>query len=237
MKNFKIYFVILSLALISSCDEGLECNRVSTNIISETRDLKDFKGVVFSNQGNIVLTQGSEYSFTIKGPDNVVEFTNTTIEDELLVISSNTCFNGDYDLDIEITAPEYRYINLAGAGSIKTVNQLDGDILVMEMMGVGDIEADVYVDSLYTTISGTGTVNFTGEAYTHEVSSSGSFTLNSYDLETVNTKINITGEGYSYVLVNETLSVLITGIGTVYYKGNPTIDKDITGTGEVIDDN
>ena len=237
MKNFKFYFVILSLALFSSCDEGLECNRVSTNIISETRDLKDFKGVVFSNLGNIVLTQGSEYSFTINGPDNVVEFTNTTVEDELLVISSNTCFNGDYDLDIEITAPEYSYINLAGAGSIKTANQIEGDILVMEMMGVGDIEADVYVDSLYTTISGTGTVNYTGEAYMHEVSSSGLFTLNSYDLETVNTKINITGEGYSYVRVNETLTVLITGIGTVYYTGNPAVEKDITGTGEVIDDN
>jgi len=186
---------------------------------------------------DIYLTQGSEYSFTIVGPDNVVEFMSSEVQNEVLVIGTNTCFNGDYELRIEITAPEYRYINMTGIGSVTTVNQIEGDILATEMMGVGEIEADVYVDSLYTTIAGTGAVNYTGEVLRHELSSSGIFTLNSFDLETAHTEINIAGEGDAYVRANETLSVIIEGKGNVYYKGNPTIHKEISGTGEVIDDN
>ena len=238
MKKAAFYLVIIALGLIGACDTGqIECLRASTNIVTENRDPKDFKGVVFSSLGDIYLTQGSEYSFTIEGPENVVELITSEVENEVLVIGTTACFNGVYDLSIEITAPEFKYINLAGAGSITVVDQIEGDILAMEMFGIGEIEADVFVDSLYTTISGTGTVNYTGETLKHEVSSSGLFELNSYDLQTDHTDISIAGEGDCYVTVLDKLDVLITGQGIVYYKGQPTIDSDIQGTGEVIDSN
>lgn len=240
MKNLAYYLLCASIFnLLASCNEGIDsCVRVSSNIISESRDLKDFKGVAFSGQSEIYLTQGPEYSFTIKGPDNVVGFTTTRIENELLVITTEECFNGEYELNIEITAPEYSFINLSGFATLTSVDQIEGDVLVMELMGLGIIEADVYVDSLYTTISGNGTVNYTGEVSKHFLSSSGEFRLNSYPMATDQTFINVTGIGDSYVRANESLSVIITGTGNVYYQGNPTtIHTDITGNGEVIDDN
>lgn len=238
MKKAAFYIAIIALGLIGACDTGqIECFRASTTIVTESRNPKDFKGVVFNSLGDIYLIQGSEYSFTIKGPENVVELITSEVEGEVLVIGTTACFNGVYDLSIEITAPEFKYINLAGAGSITVVDQLVGDILEMEMFGTGEIEADAYVDSLYTTITGTGIVSYTGEALKHEVSSSGLFELNSYDLQTNHTNISITGEGDCYVTAMDKLDVLITGKGNVYYKGQPTVDSDIQGTGAVIDSN
>lgn len=238
MKKLALYsFYVISVSFIMSCDELEPCHRTSSNIISETRDLKDFKGVAFDNSGDFFLTQGPEFLFTIEGPDNVVELTTTRVENELLVIGSDGCFNGDYKLNVEITAPEYRFINFSGIGSLTTVGQIEGDVLVMELMGLGDIEADIYVDSLYTTISGNGTVEYTGEVIRHQFSSSGEVTLNSYSLDTDHTFINLTGIGNNYVHANESLAVVIAGSSIVYYQGNPTVQTEITGSGEVIDGN
>ncbi len=238
MKKLALYsFYVISVSFIMSCDELEPCHRTSSNIISETRDLKDFKGVAFANLGDIFLTQGPEFLFTIEGPDNVVELITTRVENELLVIGSDGCFNGDYMLNIEITAPEFTFINFSGIGSITTVGQIEGNVLVMELMGLGDIEADIYVDSLYTTISGNGTVEYTGEVIRHQFSSSGEVTLNSYSLDTDHTIINLTGIGNNYVHANESLAVVIAGSSIVYYQGNPTVQTEITGSGEVIDGN
>jgi hypothetical protein len=230
-------FYIVSFSMLNSCSESDPCHRASSNIITEERDVKDFKGVAFTSQGDIFLTQGPEYKVSIQGPDNVIGFTTSKVENELLVIHTDACFNGEFALKIEITAPEFTFLNLSGLGSITSVNDITGNVLVMELLGIGIVEADVYVDSLYTTISGNGTINYTGEVLRHELSSSGEFRLNAYTLLTDHTKINLTGIGDSYVLVNESLSVNISGTGKVFYQGDPTVEENITGTGEVIDDN
>ena len=239
MKNLAFrLLVFLVFAFMFSCDSGqIECIRASSDIISETRDLKDFKGVVLNNVGDLILTQGPEYAFKIEGPDNVVELTSTKIENELLIIGSDACFNGSYTLKIEITAPDYKRINLSGIGSITTAGQLDVDIIEMELIGIGDIEADILADSLYTTIAGTGDVTYSGEVLRHQLICSGQFTLQSYPLQTDHTSIDLSGIGDSYVSAKETLTVTIDGTGDVYYKGTPVVKSEITGSGSVIDSN
>ncbi|MCK5700280.1 MAG: DUF2807 domain-containing protein [Cyclobacteriaceae bacterium] len=239
MKNIAIYFV-LGLGVIffvSSCSDSPTCIRASSNIISETRNLKDFKGVVFSNVGDLILTQGPEYSFKIEGPDNVVELTKTKVENELLIIGSEDCFNGAYEVKIEITAPEYEQITFSGVGSITTVGQIDSGIIEVELIGIGDIEAAILADTLYTTIAGTGNVSYSGNVIRHQLSCSGDFGLNSYSLVTDHTSINLTGIGDSYVTANKTLNVVIEGVGDVYYKGNPLVTSEISGSGTIIDSN
>jgi len=239
MKKISLYlFLVPFLPFLFSCEsKQIECIRTSSNIITETRDLKGFKGVVFNNVGDLFLTQGPGFSFKIEGPDNVVELTKTKIENELLIISTNDCFNGEYELTVKITAPDYNLINLSGIGRIESVGQIDGDVIQMELFGIGEIEADIYADTLFTTIAGTGDVTYGGEVLRHQLSCSGKFTLNSYPLETEHTFINLTGIGDSFVTANETLTVKIEGTGDVYYQGNPTIESEITGSGSIIDSN
>ena len=125
----------------------------------------------------------------------------------------------------------------AAHGSIKTVGTLAHDIIEVEIFGIGDVEADFDVDTLYTTVSGTVNFLYSGEAYYHEVNSTGEYELRAYDLQTENTSIKFSGSGLSYVTALQNLVVNIIGSGDVYYKGNPTIVSDISGSGEIIDDN
>jgi len=239
MKNIAIYLIIpCVISLFASCDTNqIECIRASDNIITETRDLKDFTGVVFNNWGEVYLTQGPEYSFTIQGPENVVELSTTVIQNEILIIGTEACFNGSYDLRIEITAPDFNLINLVGGGKIASEGNLTGDNISVEVLGIGEIKMDFIADTLYTTISGQAELNYEGSVVKHKLINSGQFTLNAYLLETDHTNINNNGTGSSYITANESLTVNIEGSGNVYYKGNPDVQSNILGTGEIIDSN
>lgn len=239
MKNRSINAVILLLAsLFMSCETSqLECIRASSTMIAETRDLKDFTGVVFNNWGDLYLTQGPEYSFAISGPDNVIELTTTEIKNEVLIIGSETCFNGSYDIKVEITAPDYDLINLVGGGRVFSAGVIDADNISVEAYGTGEIELEIVADTLYTSMSGQVDLNYSGGVLSHQLINSGNFVLNGYSLETDYTTITNNGTGASYVTAYESLTVNINGNGNVYYKGNPEVVSKIIGVGEIIDAN
>jgi len=238
MKKLGFLLGISFLTLFISCTTNdIECLRVSDKVVSETRDLKNFNGVAFNNIGNVFITQGPEYAFNITGPENVVELTTTSIENNLLVIGSDACFNGTYDLKIEITAPEYTRISLVGVGDIKSVGPIEATNIAMEMVGIGKIDVNISADTLTTTIAGTGDVVYSGSVIKHDISCAGTYELNAYSLETENTSIQLSGIGDGYVKANQLLDVTITGTGNVYYKGSPDITSTIVGTGSVIDSN
>lgn len=239
MKNiFFLAGVILGGVLFSSCDsDQITCVRASSNIITEDRENKDFKGVVFNQVGDLKLTQGPDFSVKITGPDNVVALTFTVIENGLLVISSRDCFNGSYELLVEITAPEFEEIGMVGVGDVESVGMITGDIMEVNLQGIGDFDLEIEADSLYTTFSGTGSMTCSGDVLKHQFIGSGQFTLNGYGLVTNHTDINVSGTGDSYVRANNTLNASIVGTGDVYYKGTPAITTQITGVGDVIDAN
>ena len=238
MKHLDFYIFLFVAILFGSCDiNQIECIRVSSNIVSEKRDLKDFKGVVVNLVGDLVLTQGPEYSFTISGPDNVIELTNTTIEDELLIVGTENCFNGSYDLVVEITAPFFEVISLVGVGSLETAGKIEGEILEVELMGIYDIDAELCVDTLYTEVAGTGIIIYSGDAIKHSVINAGDIALNAFSLNTQETVLDIIGVGDCQVTVSDLLDVTISGTGDVYYQGNPQIVSTIVGNGEIIDSN
>ena len=234
--GFLLGFSFLTL-FISCTTNDIECLRVSDRVVSETRDLKNFNGVAFNHVGDVLITQGPEYAFNITGPENVVELTTTSIENNLLVIGSDACFNGTYDLTIEITAPEYTRISLVGIGDIKSVGPIEATNITMEMVGIGKIDVNIAADTLTTTIAGTGDVVYSGAVIKHDISCAGTYELNAYSLETENTYIQLSGIGDGYVKANQLLDVTISGTGNVYYKGSPDITSNIVGTGSVIDRN
>ncbi|MCG8305917.1 MAG: DUF2807 domain-containing protein [Cytophagales bacterium] len=238
MKKSAFYILLLSFMSVGACDTGqIECLRASSKVVSELRDLRDFKGIAFNHVGTLKISQGPQYSFIMNGPENVLEATTTAIENDILVIGTEHCFNGEYDFTIEIIAPEYELISLVGIGDIQTSGPINGEILNVELLGVGDVDAEIYADSLYSVIAGTGILDYRGEVDKHQLTCTGQFTLNGYPLSTKKTIIDLSGTGDSQVTASELLRVIISGAGNVYYQENPTIESTITGSGEIIDSN
>lgn len=238
MRKTGLILLASTLLFLGSCDSGdIECVRASDEVITEIRDFNSFDGVVTNIVGDVSVSQGAGYAVKITGPDNVVAQTSTSIDGHLLVVGSDACFNGAYDLKVEVTAPDFSLINLSGVGDISTVGIISAGRLEMEMMGAGKITAQVDADTLLTLISGTGEIAYNGTAARHDLICAGKYTLNAYDLMTEDTYIQLTGTGDSYISASNRLDVRITGNGNVFYKGNPVVTREIIGTGDVLDKN
>lgn len=241
MKRLEVVSIpFLLVIFFMSCQSSEEpCITPSSTFKSEMRDVKDFNEVVmeFNVAADINITQSPEFSFEIYGPDNLVEMTTTTVQGEALLIDSDVCFTGESDVIIDISAPDYESVTISGVGKLSSIGNIEGDRFRIDFFGVGEVEADIYVDTLYTNMAGTGVLDYGGEVHRHIMNVSGIYTMNSYPLVTDHTFINLTGTGDSFISVNETLTVIIEGQGKIFYQGNPTIESEILGDGEIIDTN
>ena len=105
--QYSILFVIVGIFV--SCDSSDDpCVTPSTSFKSEIRDLKDFRDIAMAVNvaADINITQAQDFSFEIYGPDNVLELTATSVEGDVLVISSDVCFSGESDVVIDIAASD-----------------------------------------------------------------------------------------------------------------------------------
>lgn len=241
MKKLMFFAVLVGVTSIMSCDtEDISCQRVSSKIVSEQRTLTGYDGIVFSAVGDVFISQGTDFSFTMQGPENVVEALTTEIIGSDLLISSTRCFNGIDEgspFTINITIPVVRSLDMSGTGSMKSVNTLTGNFIEIAFNGVGYLDVDIEADSLHSEITGSGAVKLAGVVGKHDIIQASVAEVSAYGLVADSTIVDHRGVGNLYFYVNALLKVSLSGTGNIYYKGNPVIDKQITGTGEVIDAN
>jgi hypothetical protein len=231
--------ILITTAFFSSCeDEGaVDCQRAGSTDVTKNFSLSGFDGVSFSQVGNVTIAQGASHAVSVTGPSNVVDQLKVEVLGEDLVIGSERCYNGDYELNIFVTMPELKRVAFSGVGEINSAGTWTTHRLELMLTGVGDITASVEVDSLFTQISGNGEVRLSGTARVQEYRSPGTSTYRAFSVESEKAFIDITGMGTCFVAPTDLLDVTITGTGTIHYKNNPVINQQITGQGSLVNDN
>ncbi len=241
MKKSIFIAVLAGLVSIMSCNtDDISCKRVSSEIVTGQKTLTGYDGIVFSAVGDVWITQGTEYSFSMQGPKNVIEALTTEIVGSDLLICSSACFNGttgDNQLTLKITMPVIRSLEMSGTGNMKSFNTLKGDHISICFYGVGSLNVDAEADSINLEITGTGAIRLTGAAHKHNIIYTGVAELETYGLVTDTTVVLHRGTGNCHFFVNDILDVNLLGTGNVYFKGNPVVEQHIEGTGKVIDAN
>ena len=224
MKNIFYALIILSVAILASCDEdgGLnndDCLESLGTVVSEERELADFSAISLSGVANINLTQGSPQQVTVVTHEELIDAIETTVSNDQLAIEMEFCSNEDIDqLDINITIPDISALSISGIGNITSTNDINVDDLDLVITGVGGMDLQGAVDNLDIVSQGVGSIS-------------------AFDLVSNNCDITLSGTGNVEVTVNTQLDVVISGAGNVLYRGNPNIDSNITGVGNLVDAN
>lgn len=181
----------------------------------ETRKLPKFKSILLSTAANLEAIAGQQgHSVEISIDDNLLPLVKTTVENEVLTISTEKSFSTKLGLKIKVAAKQLQSINMKGSGKVHA-DHLDGKMFEATIGGAGEFEAVGTVDSASASIKGSGNVHFD-------------------QLKTKSTSVDISGAGNASVFASDSLDVKISGCGNVDCKGNPSkVKKDITGSGNV----
>jgi len=214
-KNVFVVFAAVMLTLISCSKERITGNG---SVITETRNINNFKSVSVSGSTNVYITEGAVFKVEVKGYNNLLPYfetklVNTTLE---LGYKENTNVRND-NTEVFITMPVLESLVTEGTGNISTTGTFSGTTnFNAKTFGTGNISiSQGSAQNFYSSIEGSGNINA---------------------LNFVADKVEaiISGSGNVEITANNTLKVVIAGSGNVYYRGTPIITSTISGSGSII---
>ena len=216
-----LVFGLVTALLLTSCSFGMTFGLPigmsgSGNVVTETRQVSGFNGVVLAAVGKLTITQGDKEKLTITSDDNILPLIKTEVRAGKLVIefeNPSTTISSLTEITYNLTVVNLNSLQISGAGDITA--------------------AGLKSESFTASVSGAGNIEVSGEAVTQVVTVSGAGDYLAADLKSQSVKVTITGVGGATVWVQKDLDATISGLGTVSYYGNPVVTKRITGAGSV----
>lgn len=234
---YRIGLVVLVAAAFMGCGNfGINATRGSGNVISESRAVSNFHGVVLAGIGELNITQGDTEALTIQAEDNLMPLLTSEVKDGVLTIGAKpgleaTSFFPTKPVKYDLRVKNLDSIQLSGAGSILAPS-LKGDTLTLGTSGAGNVNLNqLDVKQLKTTLSGAGSMTVAGQGDTQTATVSGLGSYNAGDFKTNTTDVTLTGAGSATVWAQQTLNGKISGAGGINYYGSPQVTSSITGVG------
>jgi predicted small secreted protein len=232
---FLLTILILGTLFFSACNT-LRVVRGTGDMTEETREVSGFNAVSLDGLGTIFIEQGNEESLHIEAEDNLMQFLETDVEGNTLVLSTREGINivPTQGIFYYLTVRDLENITVDGLGNID-LPDLQTSRLVLDINGGGEINArSLEADNLDVDINGLGSINLDGGhvgQQTITIDGGGSYEARNMSSDTAAVSIN--GLGSANLWAQETLDVTIDGGGSVHYSGKPQVTQEINGVGEV----
>ena len=178
---------------------------LSGNVMTETRDLVDFKSIEVSGVFNVEIVAQKSFAVEIEADEKLLPLIKTEVNAGVLTISkkrfSVRSFK-NFKAKIRISAPNIERIEASGVTKTSLSN-LDGESLDIDINGASKIEVEGKVSDL-------------------NVDMNGASKLEAKNLLTKNAKIEGSGASKAYVSASDKLSCDLSGASRVNYYGDPT---------------
>jgi len=213
MKKLILFFGLLTITLLSSCEETLTG---VGNPQPETRSVSPFSDIVTDGSINITFRQIKDGvdKVVVTAQENLLPIIVTKVEDDVLKIYTECAYETDQKMSIEIYG--------------RSLNSLN-------MNGSGDFNARLKVNTIELKSSGSGDISLEGTTDYLEAALNGSGDLSAIELRTFNCELEMNGSGDAKIYAKESLEVELNGSGDVSYKGRAKVEKTINGSGEVFE--
>jgi hypothetical protein len=238
MKTMSFTLVLFAMLSISCIQPFGACMIGNGNIITENRNIAAFNAVNSEGDYDVYISSDSINEVIVEAPSNVINYIETEVVGEKLIISTKPmrCIQTSEPIKIHIKTTGLNLLELEGSGNIFT-NSLHSASLNIELSGSGNIETAVNSQNINATITGSGDIKMSGTSVISDFKVTGSGEIKAFGLMQEKAFATITGSGDIEVFSTTLLDVKITGSGNVYYKGNPQMQIHITGSGSVNNSN
>jgi hypothetical protein len=217
---------------------------ITTTLVIEERDVKDFDRVRWTGYGELVIQQGETESLTIETDPNLLPKIVSDVEHGHLELGRGGTWKDQLNFAFEtsltrkpiyyrLTVRELSGLEIRGAGMIKALG-ISTDDLHLKANGPNRIQFDsLTTERLEVDLPMGGVVDMEGWVFEQKVSMKGPTLYRAQSLKSDRARIELSGPGEAVVNVRDELDVVIGGLGTVSYIGSPRIHRKISGLGSL----
>ena len=223
-----------ALLSLTACED--EFVRGRGDVVSQTRSVSTFDAVEVSGDFEVYLRQGPAEDIRLEGQENVLDVITTKVDGRELEIKFKPFVNvGRHKtIRVYITNPSLTSLDLSGSSRAEGQTPWTVDNLHLKVSGSGSLSLEMQeANEVASRISGSGSMNLSGDAEDVESEISGSGNIRAFNLVTERADAKISGSGNCELTVTQSLNARISGSGNVRYKGDPTVNVSISGSGKV----
>lgn len=184
-------------------------------VVKQEIQLDAFTAVGLSGSGNVYIERGSTQKVVVEAQQNIIDHIKREVKNGSWNIGFDKNVRNYDKLNVYITIPTVKGLSIAGSGKIMSKSDFND------------------LDKVDFSISGSGTIEFSGSAKMAQVSIAGSGDVKAENFKAEECKVSISGSGDCFVDVAEMLNVSIAGSGDVHYKGRPRVKSSIAGSGNL----
>lgn len=236
----KLAIFVLILLLLVFAFVRLWKKRVygNGNNILLKRSTEDYEEIRLSGSLNVELVDGTVGNLILSGEENLLKYIITEVKNEKLYLAIEKGYKLKSSLEngIQLTVPVERIssIKISGSGDVVSKKTLRSAGFMTRIIGSGNITADLEVETLSTTVAGSGYLNFSGKTKNFSASTAGNCNIKAYDLEADDVDLALAGSGIIMVTAKKKLKARVSGSGYIHYQGNPeNVDFKTNGSGRI----
>lgn len=219
---------------------GVDNTPTQVHEVGQVTTMANFNELDVVGPLNVIVQQGEAHTVNVKGTTQQLEKMTIYVKDGELTIRprKSNSNSSDFDgLQVFVTSPTYKTLELTGSGKITAPEALTVDDLDLDLTGSGNITlAQLGCNKLSVDVSGSGEVT-TGPIQANKVDTdvTGSGKINMTGLTCNNLENDLTGSGHmTFNNVNvKHVNSDVTGSGVIQLNGNvESHEEDVTGSGK-----
>ena len=237
MTRIILLFALMAFTTQSCYFLGGKRVRGNGNVETDERSVSAFDEVEVHGAMDVYVSQGDLKPVRIEADENLHKYIEIHQEGNTIEIRTKPGYNLRPTRKIKVytSSPTYSRLDVSGACNIYSENKLSGSQpLELEVSGAGDIRVNVDAPKVTAGISGSGSVEMSGETRDFDLRLSGAGKARCYDMKSENTKVDISGAGSAEVFASVNLDAEVSGAGSVKYKGNAgKVNQQVSGAGSV----
>lgn len=207
---------------------------------TETRDLDNFDGISVSAGIEATLVQGNTNEIFISADGIDIEKVETEIRKDILKVGidqnwwSNIGKRNRRKVKVTITYNNaLNYISSSSGSSVEADHTIRANDLQVKTSSGADISLDIEANEVEIDVSSGSHMDLAGSAKNIDVDISSGASLDAYDLEGDNVKVDGSSGSTAKVHANDSINADVSSGASVKYKGNPSrkdVDKSSGGS-------
>jgi hypothetical protein len=164
MTSTKLFSAMLIAISSFACQGNFKSINGSGNVTTETRNLGDFTKVEANKGIDVVIEQSETASVIVQADDNVQKHILTTVENGVLVITSDYNNYRNVTKKVTVKMPVINGLHSTSGVSMKSSGVLKSDDLTLEASSGSQMELNVESDKIQAESSSGSHISLRGKA-------------------------------------------------------------------------
>lgn len=236
MKKVLLFSMII-FVFASGCREiSSRRERGSGNLQSQTRTVSGFSSIDVSGAIDVYVRQDSATSVKVEADDNILQYVEVNTNGSTLEIytTERIRIRPSRKIKVYVTNPIYHSFEASGASNIIGESPItSGETLRIKLTGASDGKFELDAPKISVELTGASNLTLRGRTKDLDAGASGASGINSFDLLTENSDVDLSGASHAEVFASVSLRGSVSGASSVDYKGNASESVSKSGASSV----